>query len=588
MSKQSSTISIDQLIPPPLQPLLFSQSTLVILLLVVAMIALNYLDGSKKGVLARARFGGRRERAAARKLACKQIEAKKLNECALFIGSPKGSQVSEVEGKKTICLNEDPNTIYIPFASEHILIMGRPGSGKTYSANDPLVMSAIKQGDTVFYYDFKGHEDPAPSSKLVGYAQEHGYKVSILALGEEETCVCNILDFLPNPSDAQKGYQLAEEAYQLASVLNQNLKLDDSSSNSGFFSQAGNLLIQAILMLAKGSRYPDIAMCHKILALPNLVKRLEAANLPQYIKVVFDNFLSSAGSPETASSIATTASLLFSRFMTPQTLATFCGKTTLPLDVDGRHFVVFRMNPKIRNLVGPLVASTIHLMVNRNIFRPRRTRLVLSGDEISSIDLIMLHDWLNLLRSSGFIGILGAQSFGYFEQTYGKDRLDAIIGGCTTQFVFQLNDQRTAEYYIKQLGEKDVTYKLKSRSRGKDGSNSSNSDNLQTRPLLEIQEIQQFPKGKCIFWSPGYGNSKKEIRIPMLQQINLPEHDRVAMKKSVASWAKIKAKLIRESTARPLSEEELARREIEAQLLLPLAEERQQVNNLLQELTTSY
>jgi type IV secretory pathway TraG/TraD family ATPase VirD4 len=200
----------------------------------------------------------------------------------------------------------------------------------------------------------------------------------------------------------------------------------------------------------------------------------------------------------------------------------------------------------------------------------------------------MLHDWLNLLRSSGFIGILGAQSFGYFEQTYGKDRLDAIIGGCTTQFVFQLNDQRTAEYYIKQLGEKDVTYKLKSRSRGKDGSNNSNSDNLQTRPLLEIQEIQQFPKGKCIFWSPGYGNPKKEIRIPMLQQINLPEHDRVALKKSVASWAKIKAKLIRESTARPLSEEELTRREMEAQLLLPLPEERQKVDKLLQELTTGY
>ena len=178
-------------------------------------------------------------------------------------------------------------------------------------------------------------------------------------------------------------------------------------------------------------------------------------------------------------------------------------------------------------------------MVNRNIFRPRSTPLVCSFDEVASIDLIMLADWLNLLRSSGFIGILGAQSLGYLEETYGKQRLDAIIGGCTTQFIFQLNDQRTAEYYVKQLGDKDVSYKLKSRSRGKDGSSNSTSENLQTRPLLEIQEIQQFP-------------------------------------------------MVEQTTAKEPSNEELAKREMSAKLLLPLPEERQKVNALLQELASTY
>lgn len=582
MSQQSSTSSTTQIIPLPLQEIIFSQPGLVISVAAAAMIALHFLDSSRKGVLARAKWGGARQKTIARRLACKQIETRQLNEAALYIGSPKGSEVTEIDGKKVLCLPEDSSTIYIPFASEHILILGRPGSGKTFSGNDPLVRSALDQGFTVFYYDFKGHEDPAPSSKLVGYAQERGYKTSIFAPSAAETCVCNILDFLSGADDA-------EGAYQLASVLNQNLKLDDSSSgNTGFFSQAGNLLIQAILMLAKGSGYPDIAMCHKILALPNLIKRLEAANLDQYTKVVFDNFLSSAGSPETAASIATTASLLFTRFMTPQTLAAVCGKTTLPLDADGKHFIVFRMNPKIRNLVGPLVASTIHLMVNRNIFRLRKTPLVCSFDEVASIDLIMLADWLNLLRSSGFIGILGAQSLGYLEETYGKQRLDAIIGGCTTQFIFQLNDQRTAEYYVKQLGDKDVSYKLKSRSRGKDGSSNSTSENLQTRPLLEIQEIQQFPKGKCILLNPGYSEPKKEIRIPMVQQINIPEHDIASMKKSEAHWSEIRAQMVEQTTAKEPSNEELAKREMSAKLLLPLPEERQQVNALLQKLASTY
>lgn len=579
MSKQSSTISINQIIPPPLQTIIFSQSSLVILLLVATMIVLNYFDGHKKGTLARARWGGRREKITARILACKQIEARRLDEAALYIGSPKDTQVSFVDGKKIICIPKDPNTVYIPFASEHILAIGRPGSGKTFSANDPLTRSGFDQGFTVLYYDFKGHEDPAPSSKLMGYAIERGYKPYILSPNSPETCVCNLLDFLNGPDDA-------EGAYQLASVLNQNLKLDSSnSSSSNFFSQAGNFLIQAILMLAKSSPYPDIAMCHKILALPNLVNRLQSANLAQYTKVVFDNYLSSAGSPETAASIATTAGLLFTRFMTPQTLAAFCGKTTLPLDVDGKYFIVFRMDPKIRNLIGPLMASAIHLMVNRNVFRKRHTPLVCSLDEIGSIDLIMLTDWLNLLRSSGFIGILGTQSFGYLEQTYGKDRLDAIVGGCTTQLIFQLNDQRTAEYYIKQLGNEDILYKMKSRSRGKDGSSISLADHIQTRPLLEIQEIQQFVKGKCILLNPGYGIPKKEIRIPMLKTINIPQHDLTSMEKSKANWPEIKASLIKSSTARAPADAHLMIREWEAKVMLSLPEERQQTNKVLQTLS---
>lgn len=569
MSQPSSTISVSQFVPQPLKGMLFSPSGIVLLLALVVLAALNYSGQGKKGKLARAWFGGRREKRAARKLACQQMEAREHNKVALYIGTPRGSSVEEIDGKKIVNLPQDPKTLYIPHAEEGILAVGRPGSGKTYSSIDPLVRSAIDQGFPVFYYDFKGHEDPAPSSKLVGYAQERGYKISIFAPGSKETCVCNPLDFLSSPGDA-------EMAYQLASVLNQNFKLDDSSSsNSSFFTQTGNQLVQAILMLAKGSRYPDIAMCHKILALPNLIQRLRAAKLDPYLKVAFDNFLSSAGSPETAASIATTASLMFTRFMTPQVLAAFCGQTTLPLDVEGRHFIVFRMDPQKRSVVGPLLAATLHLTIDRNIFRQRKTPLIVSLDELPSIDLPMLADWLNQNRSSGMVCIVGFQALGFLEETYGEKKVNGILSGCTTQMIFQLNDQQTAEYYSKQLGNEEIQYKQKSRSHGKGGASYSSAQQQQTRPLVEIQDVQQFPKGKCILLNPGYGDPKKEIRVPLVQQIKIPKSDINDMKKSAAMWTQIKTQLIKKSTAREPPGEELELREMVARNLLPDPEDAQ-------------
>lgn len=583
MSQHSSTSSIspiDLLISPQLQQQILSQNGFLLFILLVCLIALPLLDKNKKVKLARAKFGGKREKATARKLACQQIQAREIDKAALYIGTPKGSKFEKINGKRINYLPEDPETIYIPYANEHIFLFGRPGAGKTYSVIDPLVRSAIDQGFPVFYYDLKGHEEPAPSSKLVGYAQERGYKISIFAPGYPETCVCNPMDFLANSTDA-------EMAAELADVLTQNFKLNDStSSNSDFFTKKGNNLVQAILMLAKSSAYPDIAMCHKILALPDLIDRLRAVKLNEYTKVAFDDFLSAAGSPETAGSIATTASLLFSKFMTPQVLTAFCGKTTLPLDIEGRHFIVFKMDPKKLSAVGPLLAATINLMLARNLFRKRKTPLVFSGDEINSIYLSFLLKALNWLRSSGFIGILASQSKGYLEKAYGKD-VDGILGGCATQIICDLNDQKTAEYYCKQLGSEDIQYKQKSRSFGKSGASTSLADHQQTRPLLEIQQIQQLPKGKCIIITPGNGN-RKEIKIPIIQNITIPKHEQDAMKISIAKWSKIQASLMKKNNIVSFKEEEFVFREKETRLLLQLPEERKAINSLLQDLATDY
>lgn len=113
-------------------------------------------------------------------------------------------------------------------------------------------------------------------------------------------------------------------------------------------------------------------------------------------------------------------------------------------------------------------------------------------------------------------------SFGFLEETYGEKKVNGILSGCTTQMIFQLNDQQTAEYYSKQLGNEEIQYKQKSRSHGKGGASYSSAQQQQTRPLVEIQDVQQFPKGKCILLNPGYGDPKKKLEFPCYNRLKFP------------------------------------------------------------------
>ena len=580
----TSTLEEFQIPTQPLKASGISPEYILIPGLLIFVVIIN-LNKHKQATLARARWGGGKERAAAMKLAIEQIELQGTDKdkLSLFIGTPSGTKIESGEnGQKILYLPPDPKCIYLTNCQENILIVGSSGRGKSFSNIDPLFIANVLQGSTLFEYDFKGHENPSPSDKRIAFAIEHSYQVWHLEIGSELSCVCNLLDFLDGPYDA-------EGAFELSTSLVRNFKLNESGSGNGFFTQAGIQLLQAVMMLAKSTAHPDLATCHKILSLPNLIGRLKKAKLPQAIKVVFDNFLSSAGAEETAAGIASTASLLLSRFMNPKVLATFAGETTMPLDFDGRHLVVFKMNPRQRAIASPLIAASIEMLVARNIYRPRQNFLTVFLDEINSILITQLVDWLNQNRSSKFCAILGVQNFGFLEKVYGKEEVNGIIGGCGTQIVMGLNDNYTAQYYCTQLGQEEIKIRQNSQNYGSGpgGNSRSVSEQLQTRQLIEIQEFRQMLKGKAIIFNDGYTDGH-ESRIPIVQRINIPRRDRVILKKSAAAWGETRQQLLKRNQleaakrgTKPLDLEEfLTDRERLAHILLPSPEEQEQKDKI--------
>ncbi len=576
----NTQVNANQFIPPGLESALISPAGLGLLACGAVIVVAKYID-AKGGIakLATARWGGTTEKTAARKLACKQINKRKHNRVSLYVGTPKNIKSEIVNGVRKTCIPEDAATLYLPDAQRGIFVCGGPGCGKSFSMINPLIRSAIDQGFPLALYDFKYAQQEsatdAPKGQapiLAGYALKRGYQVTILAPGFAESAVANPIDFLRSNKDS-------EMARQLAITLNRNFQLGEKDSGNSFFSNAGDQLVQAVFMLAKGTQYPDIMMCQAILGLPKLVKRMEIAeNLNFMVREAFAQFVSVAGSPETGASIVGTASGLFSRFMVPAALAAFCGKTNIPLDLKGRQMVIFGMNKEKRDVIAPLLVSILHLIISRNVAYKRACRLVLGIDELPTLYLPALVDWLNQNREDGLISILGLQNLSMLIESYGENTTNAIFGGCATKAFFNPQDDVAAERFSKFLGDEEIKYKQRSRSSGgKGGASISNSDQNSTRKLFDINQFNTLPEGKAVIISPGF-RSRGQISIPILQNIHIPQHEINSEAASVKAWYKFQKSLAMKSILKPPADEEMRIRRAEALKLLPLIETQEQLS----------
>ncbi|UKP01038.1 type IV secretory system conjugative DNA transfer family protein [Nostoc sp. UHCC 0870] len=579
MTKITSQVGLNQFVPPGLESALISPAGLGILFCGAVILIAKYIDSKGgKGKLATARWGGSAEKAAARKLGCQQIRERKHNRVCLFVGTPKNTKTKVVNNRRITQIPKDAATMYLPEAQRGILVCGGPGSGKSFSMVTPLLRAAIDQGFPLVLYDFKYSEQESATAKakgqapiLAGYARERGYKVTVLAPGFPESAVANPIDFLRNNEDS-------EMARQLAITLNRNFQLGSDESGNSFFTNAGDQLVQAVFMLAKGTKYPDIMMCQAILGLPKLVHRIEQAeNLNFMVREAFAQFVSVAGSPETAASIVGTASGLFSRFMVPAALAAFCGKTNIPLDLKGRQMIIFGMNKEKRDVIAPLLVSILHLLVSRNVSGKRTSPLVLGIDELPTLYLPALVDWLNQNREDGLVSILGLQNLSMLEEAYGENTTNAIFGGCATKAFFNPQDDIAAERFSKFLGDVEVNYKQRSRSSGgKSGASTSNSDQNSTRQLFEVNQFNTLPEGKAVIVSPGF-RSRGQISLPILEKIKIPERDIKSEIESVKIWYEFQKKLAEQSSLQIPADEEMRVRRQEALDLLPLIENQEQL-----------
>ncbi|MGB5772340.1 MAG: type IV secretory system conjugative DNA transfer family protein, partial [Crocosphaera sp.] len=504
-------------------------------------------DGKKKGKLSTSYWGGKTEEKTAKKKALKQIEKPLRNSAALYIGTPLIVQ-EKLEnawlklGYKLTPKTPAKQTYWFPDAQRGCSVVGGAGSGKTVSVLDRFMQSAFDQGFPTVVYDFKY---PAQTKRAFAYALKRGYNARIFAPGYPESDTCNILDFLKDEEDAVA-------AGQLAQVITKNTDLSGGKGGGDkFFEEAGASLTQGVFLLTKAAANKagkpemcDLMLASAILSLPSLGKRLEQARSENKFNVwtmrPLDQIISVSNSAETEASIIGTAQRTFQYFMKKDFIGAFCGQSTLPLDLDGKQVIFFGLDRNNRDIVSPLLAAVLHMIVSRNVSRitPRIDPLMCFLDEIPTLYLPQLHNWFNENREDGFCGTIAFQNYAQLKQRYGDDLARVIFGGTATKILFNPQEGESNKAFSDLLGEFDVDYKTKSRSRGKGSNSRSTSDHRQKRALFEPAQFAKLPTGRAIRISPAHKRNK-EAYIPIITDFKLHKADLKEQEWSESKWANI-------------------------------------------------
>lgn len=582
--QQSADSSIPSWLQPYQQQLWNPQGIVTLALLGLGCFLMMSGDNShKRGRMASARWAGSREKLAARKVAIKQINERRRDGLTTWINTPlihPLKQPLQSQGKivKRYHITPQSQTIFIPDGQRGTMVCGAPGSGKTFSVIDPMIRSVIDQGFPICLYDFKF---PGGQAEIhAAYARSKGYTVQIFAPGFEGTESCNLLDFLRSADDA-------ETAGQIAKVLNSNFSLNGGKgSEDPFFQLSGDQLIKATLQLAKLSAYPDFLTCQKILALnpTELIDRVQASDISPWVKVSWDQFMSMRESEKTAASVAAIASLMFTNFVSPDILPCLCGKSTIPLDLEGKQMIIFGMDQNRRDIVGPILATVLHMIVVRNIAKQRIDPLGVFLDELPTIALPSLVNWLNESRSAGFCGVLGYQNMTQLEKAYDKETARAIMSGCNTKFIFNPGEYESAKYFSDYLGDEEIHYRQRSRSSSKDGGSSSSSDQDKTKKIFSPEEVLKLPAGHCIFINPAYTNGK-EANIPLKLNVRVGEGELKRRAYGEANFGLVMKKLRQQLQHSKITNDDIHKRiNALAEFIPSEAQKQQKLENEVQEI----
>jgi type IV secretory pathway TraG/TraD family ATPase VirD4 len=491
----------------------------ILLLLIIAK-----PSSGKKGILANAYFANDGEIRAAKKAAVKLIKAPQRDAAALWIGLPPSYSAILNPVAKLYCRTK---TLYFN-AQTGTLILGGAGTGKSFSAVMPMARSVLKQGFPMSFYDFKY---PEAAEDIVSDALAAGYKVSVFAPGFPESATLNILDFLTDSSDG-----LA--AKQVAKVIVKNVNGNSSNTGDNFFEPAGIQLVTGLLQAAKwvgevtaDPDNADLMTCSAILSLSNLAARIEYSfhRLDIWVANAFAQLISShsgEGTNNTESGIVATAQKVFSAVIQAEFIPALCGKSDFRIDLRGKNLVVFGLNQKYRYAVSPFLAAAMDMILDRNLDHALKRQDPIANflDELPSLYLERIVNYLAEARSAGHVGVIGGQSYFQFEKMFGKELTNVIFANCANKIVMNPQEYETAEMFSKILGDKDVRYKTTSITHSKADRSRQTSDNLTTARLMPPEKILQFPQGEGLVINPLFQRGRSAY-LPLHHRFKIPKYE---------------------------------------------------------------
>jgi len=377
------------------------------------------------------------------------------------------------------------------------LLIGTPGSGKSFSVVNPFISQLIAKGFSLCLYDFK-HPD---LGKIAYYHYLTGRKSGILR--GVDFHVINLTDVEKsrriNPLRADYIQTLAD-ASETAEALVEALKKGDKASGSdAFFTQSAiNFLASSIYFLSRyeNGRYSSLPhilsflnrsyeeIFNTLFSEPELVSLLSPF-MSAFRAKAFDQLEGQVG----------TLKIFISRLATKETFWVFSGND-FELKIsshDHPGMLVLANDPNTQNINSAcysVVLNRLTRLINTQGNRP--SALIL--DEVPTLFVHRIENLIATARSNKVAVLMGLQELPQFRQQYGKDTaatITAVVGNVLSGSV---RNKETLDWLERIFG--------KSRQRGEslsiDRSKVSVSINEKLDTLIPAGKIAALAAGELV------------------------------------------------------------------------------------------
>ncbi len=336
-----------------------------------------------------------------------------------------------------------------------VMVIGTPGSGKSFGIINPAIRQFIAKGFTVCLYDFK-----FPDLARIAYyhyllQQQDGklknYKFHVINL-DDVSRSCRI-----NPMAPQYVKTLAE-AQEISEALVEALKKGDRAGGADqFFTQSAiNFLASSVYFLAKyeGGRYSTV---------PHLMAFLNRSYEEVFTALITDPELASLLSPfmsafnkkafDQLEGQIGTLKIFISRLATKESFWVF-SKNDFDLkisDPKNPSILVLANNPSTQNINSALYALVVNRLT-RLINEKGNLPTAIIADEVPTLFIHKVENLIATARSNRVAVLLGLQELTQFKQQYGRETAETISSVIGNVLSGSVRDKGTLDWLERMFG----------------------------------------------------------------------------------------------------------------------------------------
>ena len=374
-----------------------------------------------------------------------------------------------------------------------ILVLGSPGSGKSYSVYEPLIDQMMSKGYAMCVYDYKY---PTLSknvyNKLLQYKDR--YKVT------PDFCVLNFDDPMhslrANPTHPSYIIDQADCA-EIAELIMLNINKVAREKND-FFTESSKALLDGTFWYLR--THEDGRYCtfpHAIEFLNQDYRKVIAMLVSDPdVKTKISSFADAfeAGANDQLQGMIASTRIPLSKF-TSRNLYWILTGDDFNLDINDPQnpkILCIGNNPDREIIYGTCIALYTSRMFKR-INHPGRVKSAVLLDEMPTIFLPGVDKILNTCRSNGVVFVVGGQDITQFVRDYGKKESDVLINTPGTTLTGQVTGE-TAKTMANAFGKLDRVRESESIGR----SNDSVSISMQEKEIMPIRKIETLSTGTFV------------------------------------------------------------------------------------------